>query len=164
MCHTAVIYLDQRYLQIEVPVGVQYTNLKMPVKAINKTTLPYCVEFGDPASYIDPAPCLVWDENDAVFPIDQPAIFITTRVTNMTQSSLCAPDTVVCKTPWKQVSNATTYYVADIESYTLRVQHSFQGIFCEIWFILLMLPCIHPPSLPLAVCVHTKIILSILRL
>jgi hypothetical protein len=52
----------------------------------------YCKTYdgsSGPTRYVDPAECIVWDEGDAVNPIDQSAaIFITTRVTITTERRL----------------------------------------------------------------------------
>ena len=52
----------------------------------------YCTAYdgrSGPTRYVDPSDCIVWDEGDAVNPIDQSAaFFITTRVSISTQKRL----------------------------------------------------------------------------
>jgi hypothetical protein len=59
-------------------------------------TMTYCTTYdgsSGPTRYVDPAECIVWDEGDAVNPIDQSAaIFITTRVTITTETRLVCLD------------------------------------------------------------------------
>eukprot|EP00455_Lapot_gusevi_P031187 TRINITY_DN3370_c0_g1_i3.p1 TRINITY_DN3370_c0_g1~~TRINITY_DN3370_c0_g1_i3.p1 ORF type:complete len:461 (-),score=130.75 TRINITY_DN3370_c0_g1_i3:262-1644(-) len=130
-----VIWFQQKYLEIEVPVGVAYTSLLKP----NTTTYPqnykYCQEYvaqTGKIETIDPRPCLVWDANEALFPVDQhESIFITTRTSITDEIRVCGGEgqnvTNGCQQPWNTPAPPREYYIADIDSFTIRVQHSFQA-------------------------------------
>eukprot|EP00455_Lapot_gusevi_P057522 TRINITY_DN9823_c0_g1_i2.p1 TRINITY_DN9823_c0_g1~~TRINITY_DN9823_c0_g1_i2.p1 ORF type:complete len:404 (+),score=118.13 TRINITY_DN9823_c0_g1_i2:65-1276(+) len=126
-----VIVYKKRYLDIEVPVGVSYTSLLKP----NRPTLPqnfsYCI--GSKNASSEALPCLVWDEYDVQYPsTPYQSMFLTTRVKLSTETRVCggvnqSMPTGGCSRPWKTTGTDQEYFLADIESFSIRVYHSFQA-------------------------------------
>jgi hypothetical protein len=121
-----VLYLDQKYLALETPTGVLYTNLQKPNSSIVLDVHPYCHQYTGPTPsppLIDQCTCVAWDENDIVYPKDQYGLFITTRVTSQTEQRACNPTTNVCPAPW--VRNTHMRPVISDMGFTLAGRDSY---------------------------------------
>jgi hypothetical protein len=118
-----VLYENRGYLKYETASGVLNVNLQRPKGMTDLTTFPYCTQYTGPSAATDQKPCTTWDENDVVFPKDQYGLFATTRVTLMNEKRMCDETALQCLQPWSNTSDPKSYYIADIESFTIRVRH-----------------------------------------
>jgi len=128
-----VLILQKKYLLNVVPVGTTYTSLLKPPGIVTyPDQYPYCSSYNDSSLHL-PAeimqlPCIVWDESEALFPADElDAMMITTRVTQSIEQRLCA-ESGPCAEPWVTVSSTSSLFLAGINNYTIKVEHSFQAI------------------------------------
>eukprot|EP00010_Vexillifera_abyssalis_P007202 CAMPEP_0201546620 /NCGR_PEP_ID=MMETSP0173_2-20130828/2915_1 /ASSEMBLY_ACC=CAM_ASM_000268 /TAXON_ID=218659 /ORGANISM="Vexillifera sp., Strain DIVA3 564/2" /LENGTH=436 /DNA_ID=CAMNT_0047955339 /DNA_START=60 /DNA_END=1370 /DNA_ORIENTATION=+ len=126
-----VVLYEQRYLLLQAPVGSVRLSLLSPQNNGNQLppsadSLPYCAQSGQ--SYYHGFPtyeCQYWDESFAVFPIvEETAMFISTRVTNETET---LPDdcSLTVNTCNYELLHNNTLFIANIEQFTLLIDHSF---------------------------------------
>ena len=161
--------INKEYMQLEVPEGTVRLGILAPRPCPDGNTgaacrqyqqeqdeLPYCQLFaGDPPpGYLQPDPfqCRYDDDSFAVWPpVEQRGFFASTRVTERTQAPPAACDPSVDDGPRPQAacfewetSAETTYYVAQIESFTAFIDHTMtasrldlsyswpsEGLFCR---------------------------------
>lgn len=123
-----VLVYEKGYLKREKPVGTVVTSLKTPRgKPINPSDYPYCVENGS-TTYRDPRPCMVWDDVQALYPPEElNSMSITTRVTNTTEEYFCDDTSVPCVDPWRNTTFPNEFYLAGVETFSVRVSHSMQA-------------------------------------
>jgi len=71
-------------------------------------------------------PCFYWDEVDAVYPSTEAnAIHLTTRVSDTVQQLSCDLLNYTCA--YTSVGSTQTYYVADVENFTLFIDHTMKA-------------------------------------
>eukprot|EP01111_Echinosteliopsis_oligospora_P019564 TRINITY_DN9523_c0_g1_i1.p1 TRINITY_DN9523_c0_g1~~TRINITY_DN9523_c0_g1_i1.p1 ORF type:complete len:362 (+),score=74.09 TRINITY_DN9523_c0_g1_i1:33-1118(+) len=118
------IILKQQYLFLERPVGSIRLSLQQPQQPTAPELLQYC-QLGNNLSYIngfDTYPCAYLDEFFVVFPeTEATAMLATTRYTVSNQVLYCDVTDPSCE--YTETSNAT-YYIGDIENFTLMVDHT----------------------------------------
>ena len=133
-----VIY-KKRYLMLESPQGIVRTSLYSPPKDSRPALveLPYCITDWRAGSRLnqtdlldpgDPHPCVWWDAYDVAYPnLEETALLITTSV--KTESQSISPDCTLFDPACAYVSkdSAPLYFVADIERFSLLVDHSFSA-------------------------------------
>jgi len=129
------VYYKRGYLQFEVPTGVVRATLDIPdaypagAPALN--SLSYCSQNSPSFNGYSNLPCGYVDATVASFPYGQTSpLFITTRFKTQTRdiSGLNCTDGLIETNPFcifnvSDVSNTTRTYVADIEDYTLAIDH-----------------------------------------
>lgn len=122
-----VIVYDKRYLKLEAPVGSVRMSLLSPQNRGETpppaSELPYCLQMQKQYNGWKNHRCLYWDEALVVFPpTEASAMFITTRVTNITEHlDNCTLDSNTCKYIADSVNTST---IAAIENFTLLIDHS----------------------------------------
>jgi len=128
-----VLVLQKKYLLNVMPVGATYTSLLKPPGIVTYTNqYPYCSNYNDSSLNLPPEimqlPCVVWDELEALFPPDElDAMMVTTRVTQSIQQRVCE-EAGPCAQPWVTISTTGSMFLADINNYTIKVEHSFQAV------------------------------------
>jgi hypothetical protein len=124
---------ERRYVITDLPTG----HVRVTAKEPNISTraeiddMPYCSTETRRTlpwnSAVDKYDCLYWDENQVVYPpVEETAIFIATRV-NITVQHLPKNCSGKMTSKYCQYDNDTlpeTYYIADIENFTLFIEHS----------------------------------------
>jgi len=127
------LYINQEYYKYEAPVGTVRINPMAPPErkeAWNKIEdLPYCLTENRTHLYGFPLlKCKYYDSSIDVFPqaVDS-SIAIATRikfsVQNTTNTDFDTPDTT-----WNDEPGTNdTYYLADVERFTLQIDHTFFG-------------------------------------
>jgi hypothetical protein len=116
------IFVEKRYLELDIPSGTIRASLKRGPKTVstNVTQFPYCSFPGN--NYKWALPCLFWDETEAVFPVTEAAAMLATTRVNLTHYELrCSQFNPNCT--YTKVDTGT-YYIGDIERFTLMVDHS----------------------------------------
>jgi len=125
----ALLY-DKEYLRLQVPVGAVRLSAMSPHSNnnsyVNPTPdqLPYCYTDSHPTyGKYKNYPCLYFDEDLAVFPIgENDAISLTTRLTNY--SNDLPGCSVYDSTCFYLSSPADDNYIANVESFTIMIDHS----------------------------------------
>ncbi|KAL6042659.1 glycoprotein [Balamuthia mandrillaris] len=129
-----VIY-NKAYFEYETPVGAVAISLLPSTKTREAAVPDYCLPTGEAAERSDNhavrLPCQLWDESEVVSPYASGganSFFLTTRVEEYVEQRLCPRDSLSCSHDllWKPLSTST-FFVADIEQFTIRVQHSMQA-------------------------------------
>ncbi|KAK5574854.1 hypothetical protein RB653_010108 [Dictyostelium firmibasis] len=121
-----VIYsaiVKKGYLFTEVPIGSVRTSLKAPNTFASNLT--YCLNQNSTEKYQwTPLECNYWDEQLALFPVGQDSTFTcTTRVRLSKQKADCDFTSPNCK--FVDVpGTAQNIYIADIESFTILIDHT----------------------------------------
>lgn len=138
------LWLNKGYLVTDAPTGAVRMNLLKPCAppfeechsqwqqhATPASELAYCVvpdaEAQDERG--PRLPCLYLDQFDAVWPPSVGAsAFVTTRVSETNQSRHCSVRDYACEfTPRTSSSPANSYFVADVDAFTLRVDHAVRS-------------------------------------
>ncbi|KAF2071100.1 hypothetical protein CYY_007586 [Polysphondylium violaceum] len=115
------IILNKGYLNLETPVGSIRASLLKPSQS--QTNFPYCSNQANPNPNILPLKCEYWDESNVVYPIGEETAFCaTTRVKYYNQTADCEFTSPTCT--YKDSDNAQNIYVADIERFTLLIDHT----------------------------------------
>ncbi|KAM9996721.1 hypothetical protein ACTFIZ_001669 [Dictyostelium cf. discoideum] len=116
--------IKKGYLFTEVPIGSVRTSLKSPNTFA--TNLTYCANQQHSGSTypFTPLDCNYWDEQLALFPVGQDSTFTcTTRVRLSNQSANCDFTSPTCKFI-DEPGSAQNIYIADIESFTILIDHT----------------------------------------
>jgi len=130
------IYYNQEYYRYEAPVGTVRINPMSPVerpdtneKWNNYTDLPYC-KTENRTKYYDKTiyPCKYFDSSIDVFPqaVDS-SITLASRVKFSTQVPVPNGTTFNTSDSWWNSTYNETYYLADIDRFTLQIDHTFYG-------------------------------------
>eukprot|EP01097_Dermamoeba_algensis_P008288 TRINITY_DN5466_c0_g1_i1.p1 TRINITY_DN5466_c0_g1~~TRINITY_DN5466_c0_g1_i1.p1 ORF type:complete len:381 (-),score=65.76 TRINITY_DN5466_c0_g1_i1:114-1256(-) len=115
------LLMEKQYLKVEPPVGTIRTSILQPQNGSRRFNLSYCGT--SPPDKLFFAPCLDWDETDALFPIaEQSAMHVTTRVTLSLQEKTCTSSYTNC-TAWKETPEKD-YFIVDIERFTILMDHT----------------------------------------
>ncbi len=90
------------------------------------SAIPYCSQSSAPLPSAQP--CAYWDGVQASS-VQQASMLITTRVTELQQSLACAPQSNAsnCAQLWVSTAPQVTQYVANIEDFTVLMDHSAQA-------------------------------------
>jgi len=120
---------QMRYLREEVPIGSIRTSLMSPqTKGIippPAQDIDYCLQHNSTKDGFPNYECVFWDESFVVFPILEPsAMFIATRVTNSSQELENNCDLTVNTCKYANVAPPNNVYIADIENFTLLIDHA----------------------------------------
>eukprot|EP01112_Ceratiomyxa_fruticulosa_P001531 TRINITY_DN1171_c0_g2_i2.p1 TRINITY_DN1171_c0_g2~~TRINITY_DN1171_c0_g2_i2.p1 ORF type:complete len:381 (-),score=42.48 TRINITY_DN1171_c0_g2_i2:41-1183(-) len=119
-----IILLQQRYLKLENPVGSMRLNLMQAYDPLPLDQMPYC--WNSTHQYLNGFPiyeCIYWDEYFVTYPsVEEYSLFATTRVTVSNQTLNCSLFQSGCY--FDDASPEATYYVADIEDFTLLIDHT----------------------------------------
>lgn len=120
---------QMRYLKTEAPVGSIRTSLMSPqTKGLTPPaaeSIAYCLQNSTSTNGFPNHECLYWDEDLVVYPtLEHGAMFVTTRITNTSQDLKdgCSLTNNTCK--YVPVSPPNDIYVADIEDFTLLIDHA----------------------------------------
>eukprot|EP01101_Sappina_pedata_P001130 TRINITY_DN11239_c0_g1_i1.p1 TRINITY_DN11239_c0_g1~~TRINITY_DN11239_c0_g1_i1.p1 ORF type:complete len:403 (+),score=80.14 TRINITY_DN11239_c0_g1_i1:82-1209(+) len=117
------IMYEKRYLLMDQPLGSLRLSLQKPVNPRALAQLDYCSQTQPNINGISNNPCQYWDQNLVMFPsTEQQAIFVTTRTTLTNMTLECSWSEPNCT--YTQAGPATIY-VADIERFTLMIDHAF---------------------------------------
>lgn len=118
------ILIQQKYLSTERPVGSIRLSLLQPLLPRSLVDLPYCLLpnrttlNGD-----DIYPCIYQDESFVVFPeTEATAMFATTRYTYSKQILNCS--LLLDPNCYYNTTFMETYFIGDIESFTLLIDHT----------------------------------------
>eukprot|EP00732_Lithocolla_globosa_P004966 Lithocolla_globosa_v1_NODE_4833_length_1355_cov_26.310000.p1 type:complete len:423 gc:universal NODE_4833_length_1355_cov_26.310000:1314-46(-) len=141
------IIWNQAYLAKEPPTGGSVrSSLLEPSTSVSDGNgvpgtpfdeLPYCQQSGQTNDFGESYECLHWTAIHTHFPaFEEKAVFVTTRVSvtsqNLTISGCDVPGYVAtddkCAYKDLQHQSKTTYFVGDIEKYTLKVNHAVTGV------------------------------------
>jgi len=115
---------SKKYLALEQPVGTIRSSLKAPNWYPNATfnSYPLCQNNSDNAT------CIAWDGTDVVYPpTEATAILATTRVQITYENQTCSP-TIPNYCYWQNTSISPYYYIVDIESFTLMMDHTMNAV------------------------------------
>jgi len=138
-------YQEKAYLKFAHTQGISRMQLQHPVKSCNPLTqkeggcatdfkkvedLPYCKQSGvsgKDGEAIKKETCEYFDEFDVQLPgYQQSSLMIPTRLTKYVQDVDCSKKPLGVPCPRKdQLKPSETVYVADIEDFTLLIDHSF---------------------------------------
>eukprot|EP00128_Syssomonas_multiformis_P009876 Colp12_sorted_trinity150504_noHs@18981 len=123
------IIINKNYLLRESPVGSMRMSLMQPNNASadwvprNLTELNYCKQTAESYNGFPNYKCEYWPESLAFYPrTEQSAVFATTRVSLTDQRLDCQLDVPGCA--YTIVNKQPAVFVADIESFTLMLDHS----------------------------------------
>eukprot|EP00300_Choanocystis_sp_HF-7_P002554 c11935_g1_i2.p1 GENE.c11935_g1_i2~~c11935_g1_i2.p1 ORF type:complete len:320 (+),score=58.61 c11935_g1_i2:45-1004(+) len=124
-----VMIFNHGYLKYDQPVGVIRANIQQcPTGAscdVQQSLLPYCAINN---SGISPLQCKFYDEQEATHPVGQgDPMFVGTRVTESTQIRSCAVTQKSCSGSVWTTTNSTSFYVAGVESWSIRLDHSVKA-------------------------------------
>ena len=129
------------YLEKEDPTGVIRFSIQQPTEDV-KTKKPgcdpldtgciskfrsfkdldYCLQSGLPRSFKQ-YPCRFWGSAEDATVFQSSALFAT-RVKEYKQKNTCDPAKNVCNNLWNNTVPDETYFVADVESYTILFDHT----------------------------------------
>eukprot|EP00741_Cyanophora_paradoxa_P005524 tig00000900_g5356.t1 len=132
-----VIIIEKGYLARETPVAVVRSSFLEPRAFSPAASLPYCSQ----SAAIDSRgranhPCLYWDFREAQYPAEgSDRIFLTSRVTETREAALpdaCQPEPTSPECAARGVEARETYYVADVEEFTLMVDHGALGFKLQV--------------------------------
>eukprot|EP01130_Rhizamoeba_saxonica_P014941 TRINITY_DN660_c0_g2_i3.p1 TRINITY_DN660_c0_g2~~TRINITY_DN660_c0_g2_i3.p1 ORF type:complete len:341 (-),score=56.56 TRINITY_DN660_c0_g2_i3:41-1063(-) len=122
------ILLEQRYLLLVSPVGSIRMSLQAPRGKDNlpdfspADKIPYCLQNSTKEHNVN---CTFWDENFVVFPITEDHdMFITTRVTQSREVLSPEGCSLLDNNCVYHVDTEEDYYTADIERFTLLLDHT----------------------------------------
>ena len=126
----------------ETPIGAVRFTLQEPTKfpcdptdfnnqceldLTPKSELPYCAENPDTSRKFQKYDCTYLSSEDALHVYDQ-SVMLTTRFKTATWRSACPAEANSCSRLWNTTEGSNhTYFVGDIESYTLLIDHSAQA-------------------------------------
>eukprot|EP01006_Ploeotia_vitrea_P028198 TRINITY_DN60921_c0_g1_i2.p1 TRINITY_DN60921_c0_g1~~TRINITY_DN60921_c0_g1_i2.p1 ORF type:complete len:427 (-),score=205.75 TRINITY_DN60921_c0_g1_i2:298-1578(-) len=141
-----VLIYQQKYLEIEVPVGSVATSLKKPGHLkIDVSQYPYCKNYSGSEHFLDPAECVAWDADQIVYPpAMSDSMLITTRIKTTEEWYICKDPTAgPCPAElWTNnrtlagvnFTNATgeiawpvTQFMAGVDAYSVWVKHNMQA-------------------------------------
>ena len=92
-----------------------------------KNDLPYCSENPDSSRKFQKYNCTYLSSEDALHVYDQ-SVMLTTRFKTATWKSACPAEANSCTRLWNTTQGSnSTYFVGDIEHYTLLIDHSAQA-------------------------------------
>jgi len=115
------IVLNKGYLKVETPMGSIRASLLKP--SVAQTNFPYCSNQGNPNASLLPLPCEYWDESNVVYPIGEETAFCaTTRVKYYNQTADC--DFTLPNCTYTDSADAKNIYIADIDRFTLLIDHT----------------------------------------
>jgi len=129
-----IIY-QQRYLLPEAPYGSIRATVREPESGYpNAATLPYCLQNQSTYNSLDNYECVYMRGTDITYPPGQVStIFVGTRIKdsyyNVSENCRSEPlnptsyECVPAPNPFKKI----LYYVADVEDFTLYMEHSIFG-------------------------------------
>lgn len=128
-----MVLWQKRYLALEPPEGsVRFSLLQPPVSSA-AGSLEYCDDYSgnNTTNLIRVLPCLWWDEADVLLPgEEETALLITTRVSPVHQQ---LPNNCTQRQPGCRYvvvpsdDESESYFIADIERFTLMIEHSYQA-------------------------------------
>eukprot|EP01121_Diplochlamys_sp_Union-15-3_P016596 TRINITY_DN5681_c0_g1_i2.p1 TRINITY_DN5681_c0_g1~~TRINITY_DN5681_c0_g1_i2.p1 ORF type:complete len:338 (-),score=40.67 TRINITY_DN5681_c0_g1_i2:194-1186(-) len=122
---------QKRYLHLENPVGSIRLSLlapehrPIPEKRSPASQIPYCLQNSTTYRNFSNYNCTYWDEMFVTFPVTEDHdMLIATRYTSISQSlhNNCSLLDHECE--YVDDSPAETFYIADIEKFTLMVEHT----------------------------------------
>ncbi|EAL63456.2 hypothetical protein DDB_G0288061 [Dictyostelium discoideum AX4] len=121
------IFLQKKYLVLESPIGSIRTSLMAP--SVKPTDLPYCLKNGTDTSYdgYPNKPCQYWDEYLVLYPpSEESSMFITTRCTQETQSTVngCNLSEPTCV---YNTTSSSDFYIANVENFTILLDHTLSA-------------------------------------
>eukprot|EP01113_Clastostelium_recurvatum_P036421 TRINITY_DN5187_c0_g1_i3.p1 TRINITY_DN5187_c0_g1~~TRINITY_DN5187_c0_g1_i3.p1 ORF type:complete len:271 (+),score=34.87 TRINITY_DN5187_c0_g1_i3:65-877(+) len=119
------IAYEKHYLKTEAPIGSVRLNLMQSHHLTPSTQLNYCAQTNrTELNGFEIYPCVYWDEYLAVYPqIEEYSVFATSRVTISYQGlNNCSLTDSSCE--YVEMTNDTTYYIANLEQFTLLIDHT----------------------------------------
>ncbi|KAK5578685.1 hypothetical protein RB653_008358 [Dictyostelium firmibasis] len=121
------IFLQKKYLALESPIGSIRTSLQSP--SVKPSNLPYCLNNGSDTSYegYPNKPCQYWDEYLVLYPpSEESSMFITTRCTQETQSTVNGCNLSEPSCVYNTTSSAD-FYIANVENFTILLDHTLSA-------------------------------------
>lgn len=92
--------------------------------------LRYCDKFVGPSPARTQYDCEFQDAVD-IFPITERSFMVTTRVKEQAQTRTCDEHAISCRTLFAK-NSSRTYFIADVESYTLLMDHTAQASVIDV--------------------------------
>ncbi|EFA80527.1 putative purinergic receptor [Heterostelium album PN500] len=126
------IVLDKSYLSIELPIGTIRTSLQAP--QARSSELPYCLNSTNIIFNGFPTmQCAYWDEELIVYPPTADySMFVSTRVTTEVQDTPnCDLTSLNCTF---ESFNTTNLFIADIDNFTILLDHTLSAPSHDIQF------------------------------
>eukprot|EP00026_Physarum_polycephalum_P006133 Phypoly_transcript_06174.p1 GENE.Phypoly_transcript_06174~~Phypoly_transcript_06174.p1 ORF type:complete len:376 (+),score=27.30 Phypoly_transcript_06174:74-1201(+) len=128
------ILYEQRYLLFEPPYGNIRATLREPPDWTDASTLPYCHQNQSSYNGFPNYDCAYITGIDLPYPAAQEnALLVTTRIKDTYYaippncSQQTNPATSFRCRPGKNITNLQRYYIADIEEYTIFMEHAIFG-------------------------------------
>jgi len=122
---------EKKYLLTETPTGSFRISLMQAPEPLPFSELPYCLQ--NQPEYLGFAnyECRYWNEAVVVFPItEENAMLAASRITVTNFSASCDFTTPDCK--YQNTSDPEIYYIADLERFTLMIDHAFYATNLDI--------------------------------
>lgn len=124
-----VIILQRRYNYEETPLGTVEVSLQAPNKVVDPAAYPYCDQYnGSATQKVMKRECFSMHALEVLYPFeDTGGVFVTTRISTQENERACEL-AQACKNQFQPTSSAIAGFVADVESFTLRIRHSMQAL------------------------------------
>ncbi|KAH3758030.1 P2X receptor [Pelomyxa schiedti] len=132
VCTVIVLYIglvtilwNKNYLYVEDPDGTVRFQLDPPESYMDAEDLAYCSQSTLPLENFTKYPCIYWDENEVRFPTTEDDSITVTSRTDAEYQALPSCDRTENGCQFETISNQTSQYIADLEHFQIRIDHSF---------------------------------------
>lgn len=125
-----VILLEHRYNYEETPLGTVEVSLQAPDQMVDPAQFRYCDQYSgnDTEPVLTKRRCFVLHALEVLYPFETTGgVFVTTRINTQENVRACELDQA-CRNQYTPSAAGVAGFVADVESFTLRIRHSMQAL------------------------------------
>jgi hypothetical protein len=114
---------EKKYMAVDIPAGSFRLSLMQAPKPRNLSDLPYCQQTNETYEGFPNYPCMYYNEDLVVYPLtEESAMLAATRITEQELFIDCNFSQPGCQ--FQNSTPPSTVFVADIEHFTLMIDHA----------------------------------------